>query len=46
MNKFMGHKMKRKMEGSGAKRRGLKSSVQFFIVRTLEEHTKALRRFN
>ena len=42
MNKFMGHKMKRKMEGSGVKEGGWSHQRKIFIVRTQEMHTKAL----
>lgn len=44
MNKFMGHKMKRKTEG---RKRGPESSVEdFFFFWTQEMHTKAGGRFN
>lgn len=46
MNKFMGHKMKRKIEGSGAEEGGWSHQCKIFIVRTQEMHTKALGRFN
>lgn len=46
MNKFMGQKMKRKIEGSGAKEGGWSHQCKIFIVRRQEMHTKALGRFN
>lgn len=46
MNKFMGQKMKRKIEGSGAEEGGWSHQWKIFIVRTQEMHTKALGRFN
>lgn len=46
MNKFMGHKMKRKIEGSGAEEGGWSHQCKIFIVWTQEMHTKALGRFN
>lgn len=46
MNKFMGHKMKRKIEGNGAEEGGWSHQCKIFIVRTQKMHTKALGRFN
>lgn len=46
MNKFMGHKMKKKIEGSGAEEGGWSHQWKIFIVRTQEMRTKALGRFN
>lgn len=44
MNKFMGHKMKRKMEGSGVKGRGLESSGEdFYCPDTGDAHKSTVK---